>query len=86
MCDEADDVINRLLEAASKDKDSVVKIQGTFNTSIINVLWQIVASKRFDPDAPDTADIMRMLNEPFKTGFRLIEYEISRNLSLDILV
>ena len=32
------------------------------------MLWQIVASKKFDPDHPDTKKIMDMLNLHFQTG------------------
>ncbi len=74
MCEEADDILNRLIETAAKDKDSVVKIESTFNTSIINVLWQIVASTRFDPDSPKTKEVMDCLNEPFKVGFNFTSH------------
>ena len=49
-------------------QNGVVHMKGTFNTAIINVLWQIVASKRFDPDAQDTLEMMDMLNRQFTSG------------------
>ena len=59
MIEEADDVISRMLQTS---QNGVVQMKGTFSTAIINVLWQIVASKRFDPDAQDTKEMMDMLN------------------------
>ena len=45
MIEEADQLIDKLFE---KNPNGIVEIQGTFNIAIINVLWEIVASKRFD--------------------------------------
>ncbi len=68
MCEEADEILSRLIKKASEAKDSVVKIESTFNAGIINVLWHIVASKRFDPESPKTKEIMGTLNRMFKTS------------------
>ena len=68
MIEEADQLIDNLL---ARNPNGVVEIQGTFNIAIINVLWEIVASKRFDPDAQDTKIMMEMLNKQFKNGFSL---------------
>ena len=43
MIEEADQLIDKLFE---KNPNGIVEIQGTFNIAIINVLWEIVASKR----------------------------------------
>ena len=64
MIEEVDDVISGLL----KSKNGIAEMKGTFNTAIINVLWQIVASKRFDPNASDTREMMDMLNRQFTAG------------------
>ena len=64
MVEEVDQVIDKLLES----ENGIVTMHNTFNTAIINVLWQIVASKRFEPDQPDTNKMMTMLNAQFKTG------------------
>ena len=64
MVQEVDQVIDSLLES----KSEVVEIKGTFNTAIINVLWQIVGSRRFEPGHPDTLRMMAMLNAQFATG------------------
>ena len=45
MIEEVDEVIDEMIEKKN------VKMDSTFNVAIINVLWQIVASKRFDPHA-----------------------------------
>ena len=52
MIEEVDDAIERML----KFKDGIVHMRGNFNAAIINVLWHIVASKRYDPDAEDTKE------------------------------
>eukprot|EP00093_Oithona_nana_P013662 13662.XXX_526995_528524_1 [CDS] Oithona nana genome sequencing. len=65
MIEEADDVIFRMLKNSER---GIVQMRGTFSTAVINVLWQIVASKRFDPDAQDTKEMMDMLNRQFTSG------------------
>ena len=69
MVQEADQVIDKLLES----RDGIVEIKNTFHTAIINVLWQIVASKRFDPDHPETQQIIEMLNYTFQNFSLLIQ-------------
>ena len=49
-------------------------MDSTFNVAIINVLWQIVASKRFDPNAEDTKRMMALLNMQFKAGFKAFNF------------
>ena len=51
-----------------------VTMDSTFNVAIINVLWQIVASKRFDPKAADTQRMMALLNMQFKSGFKAFNF------------
>jgi len=65
MVEEIDAVIDELL----KHKDQSVEINSTFNTAIINVLWQIVASKRFDAKDKDTKIIMDTINDMVSSGF-----------------
>ena len=64
MVQEVDTLIDNFLEA----KDNVVKMENNFSASIINVLWQIVASKRFEQDHPDTKALMDIVNSQFKTS------------------
>ncbi|QQP48822.1 Cytochrome P450_ family 2 subfamily j_ polypeptide 6, partial [Caligus rogercresseyi] len=40
-------------------------MNSNFNVSIINVLWQIVAAQRFDPEEPSTKERMEHLNGYF---------------------
>ena len=68
MIEEVDQLIDKLIKT---QRNGVVEILGTFNIAIINVLWHIVASKRFDPEAEDTKKMMDMLNKQFKQGFSL---------------
>ena len=70
MVQEVDWVIDKLLES----ENGIAVIDSTFNTAIINVLWQIIASKRFEPSHPETERMMMMLNVPFKTGLRRIQF------------
>ena len=68
MLEEVDDVIDDMIQKKN------VKMESTFNVAIINVLWQIVASKRFDPKADDTKRMMALLNMQFKTGFKAFNF------------
>ena len=70
MVQEVDWVIDKLLES----EDGIAVIDSTFNTAIINVLWQIVASKRFEPNNPETDRMMMILNTTFKTGVRKVQF------------
>ena len=63
--DEASEVIGLMLSQASI-QNGEVKIDSTFNTPIINVLWQIVANTRFDPKDSETKKLMDMLNSLFR--------------------
>ena len=36
-------------------------MKDNFNTAVVNTLWQIVSSKKFDPDEPETRKIMTLL-------------------------
>ena len=50
--DEAEELIQTFIEESSATGE--VKIHTIFSAPVINVLWQIVGSKRFDPKAPST--------------------------------
>lgn len=51
-----------------------VLIDNKFNVPIINILWQIVASKRYDPDLPDTQRMMNKLTKFFQHGLSVLHY------------
>ena len=74
MLEEVDDVIDGMITKKN------VTMESTFNVAIINVLWQIVASKRFDPNAADTKRMMYLLNMQFKTGFKFFSSFLRRIL------
>merc|ERR1712141_91915 len=58
MVHEVDQVIDKFLEA----ENGIVEIKSSFNTAVLNVLWQIVASKKFDPDHPETKEVIMLMN------------------------
>ena len=70
MVQEADLVIDRLKES----ENGIAVIDSTFNIAIMNVLWQIVASKRFEMNHPETERMMYMINASFKVGFRKLQF------------
>ena len=55
---EADQVIEKFLLA----KNGIFEMRNTFNTAVVNTLWQIVASKRLESDDPRTEKIIEMVN------------------------
>ena len=63
MVEEVDYVIEKMAQ------EKTVLCETTYNTAIINVLWQIVASKRLEPDTPETNEIIGLLDMQFKAGF-----------------
>ena len=67
MVEEADEVIDTMLK--DNTDNGKVEINSTFNTAVINVLWQIVASKRFDAKDKDTKTIMNTINYMVSAGF-----------------
>ena len=80
MVEEVDEIIENML------KEGIVKMDSTFNNGIINVLWQIVASKRFDPKMPETKALLNRINRIMSDGFTykmfLPEF-LAKNLPLD---
>ena len=46
MVEEADGVIERMLQ----NPNGLVKMEAVFNVAVVNVLWQMIASKKFDPN------------------------------------
>ena len=61
MVEEADGVIDRMLQ----NPNGVVKMESIFNVAVVNVLWQMIASKKFDPNAGETQEVMGMLDYIF---------------------
>ena len=54
-------------------------MKDTFNAAVINTLWQIVSSKQFDPDDPETKQIIMLLNSQDETrsGIFSLKHESS---------
>ena len=80
MVEEVDDIIEEML------KNGTVKMDGTFNTGIINVLWQIVASKRLDPNKAETKALMNRITEIVSAGLSPKSYlpkVLAKNLPYD---
>ena len=73
--DEGKDCIENILLIKSQNQNGNVLIsEGFFNFPIINILWQIVASKKYNPNSPETNKIMQMLTKFFKQGFPLLDF------------
>lgn len=70
--EEADMLIQSLLKENREKKE--VLIVNTFNAPIVNALWQIVASNRFDPEDEATKDIMEKLALHFKSRMEIIDF------------
>jgi len=71
--EEANDLIQTLL---SKSNIGDVLIDSIFNFPIINVLWQIVASKKYDPNLSESQTMMQKVGIVFHEGPDLINYLI----------
>ena len=52
-----------------KSNDGDLLFDEIFNFPIINILWQIVASKRYDANLPKNKRMMENVTEFFKTGY-----------------
>ena len=68
-------------------------MKDNFNSAVVNTLWQIVSSKQFDPDDPETKQIMMLLKSQiqdrysksmfFPTLFKLLPMrEVDRKLQI----
>nr|AIL94133.1 cytochrome P450 CYP3041A2 [Tigriopus japonicus] len=71
--DEASQLVQSLL-SESRNFSHEVLISNTFNAPIINVLWQIVASNRFEPGEKSTIEMMEKLSEQFKARMKVIDF------------
>jgi cytochrome P450 len=63
--EEGDLLIRTMFEESMSSPSRTVKIGTNFNVPVINILWQIVASKRFDPKAEETKEMMHFINNQF---------------------
>ena len=73
--EEATDCINTIIsEVGGNGKKDILFQEGFFNFPIINILWQIIASKKYNPSSVETQKIMHMLTKFFKQGFPLLDF------------
>ena len=68
--EEADQVIDSFLNT----KDGIIQMKNNFNAALINVIWQIVASKKFDPDAEQTKYIIDLMKAQSKNRYSKIMF------------
>ena len=69
------DEIKCLIENLSlKAKDGDVLIDTIFNFPIINILWQIVASKKYDPNLLESKTMMKKISKIFQVGPPALDY------------
>ncbi|XP_043224636.1 methyl farnesoate epoxidase-like [Amphibalanus amphitrite] len=61
------DEFENLAQEMEKKIDSPLTIHSDlFNITVLNVLWQMVASRRVDPDSPDGKMLLKIVNELFQ--------------------
>eukprot|EP00095_Tigriopus_kingsejongensis_P005456 maker-scaffold224_size251237-snap-gene-1.46 protein:Tk05456 transcript:maker-scaffold224_size251237-snap-gene-1.46-mRNA-1 annotation:"cytochrome p450 monooxygenase" len=60
-----------LLMTSLKDKfdGQDIRVDQTFNISVFNILWRIVANKRYNPDDPEILELMQVLAKVFKNAY-----------------
>ena len=54
-----------------------VLIDDIFNFPIVNILWRIVASKRYDPDLPESKRMMKDVGIVFHEGISMINFSFT---------
>ena len=73
--DEVKELTNKILVSAQRDKHNNLLIDdGFFNFAVVNVLWQIVASEKLDPNNSENQKMMQMLCEFNRKGHRLVDF------------
>ena len=68
-------LIDDLIINSRNSKD--VLISSTFNFPIINILWQIVASKKYDPELPESKEMMSKVSRLFELGIPVLDFLVS---------
>ena len=56
-----------------KSKYGDVLIEDTFNFLVINILWQIVASRKYDPNLKESKAMMKKISVVFKEGPTILD-------------
>ena len=68
MMDEVDDLIQEVATTAQSDPVGVVDFKGIFNVSVVNILWAIVAGRRYRRDDPNFNQLVANVDALIKTG------------------
>lgn len=68
MMDEVRDLINDVEESAKSDSKSIVDMSNTFQVSVVNVLWAIVAGRRYQRNDPKFLQLLDSVNKFFRNG------------------
>ena len=67
-----DEVIKALAVHGTTGKD--VRIDSLFNFPVINILWQVIASRKYYPDEPETKEMMGKIHEYYQHGPSLMNF------------
>jgi len=65
--DEVEDLVIRLSKTVNKD----FKMETLFGVPVLNILWTIVAGRRFQPEDPKVQRMLTLLNRLFKSKLAL---------------
>jgi hypothetical protein len=63
-------LIRTMLEESESAPGIILRIETNFNVPVINVLWHIIASKRFDPKAEETKEMTDITNNQYTKRFK----------------
>merc|ERR1711944_383393 len=69
--EEVKDLLDTLLTQSGTGD---VLIDYIFNFPIINILWQIIASKKYDPGLPETKKMMNKISKFFQHGPSILNF------------
>ena len=66
--EEITDLLNELKGQCDSDPDGLVDFKGLFNISVINMLWAVVAGKRFQHDDAQLKRLQQGVEDMFRGG------------------
>ena len=68
MMDEVRDLIRDIEDSARSDSKGIVDMSNTFQVSVVNILWAIVAGKRYQRNDPKFLQLLDSVNKFFRNG------------------
>ena len=72
---EAKDIISTLIEKANTNENRNVLIDdGFFNFAVVNVLWQLLATDKLDPDDVEKQKIVQRICQFNRKGHRMVDF------------